>query len=564
MTKPLRAIIYACYSTDLQNPNSVQDQIDKCRIEARKQGWVVVGERADHGISGTRNDRPDFKELLKDVQARSCDIVLTESLDRISRDQEDAAHFFKQATYHDVEIYTLEHGIVNPIQLGFSSTMAAVFIDALAAKTHRGLTGKIRSGKSAGGRSYGYKVAQDTRGVEIVGELDIDEDEAIVIRRIFREFVAGRSAQQIAAGLNEDLIPSPRHKAGQGGHWKQNTINGNRARGTGILNNELYIGRRIWNRLNYRRDPDTRKKVSRLNDPDKWEVFEVPDLAILDMDLWEAAKERQDQQAKSRAQHAPTDKNGLSVSQGLRRRKYLLSGLLKCKTCQGNLTIGGGSGTRKTYYCANAKEKGPAVCSGMPGLRKDIIEENVVSRMRNGLLQEEAYQQFKKDFLRHQTAASQDGEAKLHLKDAQIREREAKKANLIEAVENGLGSKLIIEHLDKVDAELTKLKAQRAEATPQKIDLPDDLPMIYRAHVAELAETLSDETVAGRAGDALRDFINQIIIGYDADLNAHTVEFSGNLAEILNAKKPTGSAGLSTSTVKTLETFAKVGCGSRI
>jgi hypothetical protein len=78
-----------------------------------------------------------------------------------------------------------------------------------------------------------------------------------------------------------------------GGAWGPSTIHGNRDRGTGILNNELYIGRLIWNRLRYLKDPETGKRVSRLNPENEWILQEVPELRIIEPDLWEAAKARQ-------------------------------------------------------------------------------------------------------------------------------------------------------------------------------------------------------------------------------------------------------------------------------
>ncbi|WP_366942786.1 recombinase family protein [uncultured Paracoccus sp.] len=81
----------------------------------------------------------------------------------------------------------------------------------------------------------------------VKGQLVIQPAEAEVIRRIFREYANGISPQKIAASLNSEGVPAPRARAGSG-HWKQNTINGNRDRGTGILNNDLYIGQRVWNR----------------------------------------------------------------------------------------------------------------------------------------------------------------------------------------------------------------------------------------------------------------------------------------------------------------------------
>ena len=79
------------------------------------------------------------------------------------------------------------------------------------------------------------------------------------------------SPKRIASNLNAEGVPSP-----SGGNWSQSTINGNRKRGTGILNNELYVGRLVWNRLHYVKDPDTGKRVSRLNPPSDKPPTELP------------------------------------------------------------------------------------------------------------------------------------------------------------------------------------------------------------------------------------------------------------------------------------------------
>ena len=92
------------------------------------------------------------------------------------------------------------------------------------------------------------------------GEREIEPAEAAIVERIFREFIAGLSPKQIAKHLNREGIAGP-----FGGTWSPSTIHGNPKRGTGILNNELYIGRLVWNRLRYVKNPDTGKRVSRLN-----------------------------------------------------------------------------------------------------------------------------------------------------------------------------------------------------------------------------------------------------------------------------------------------------------
>jgi hypothetical protein len=71
------------------------------------------------------------------------------------------------------------------------------------------------------------------------------------------------------------------------------TIHGNPARGTGILNNELYVGRLVWNRLRYVKDPDTGKRISRRNPPSGWVITDVPQLRIVDDELWHQVKARQ-------------------------------------------------------------------------------------------------------------------------------------------------------------------------------------------------------------------------------------------------------------------------------
>lgn len=369
---PRRAVIYARFSTDMQKPTSIEDQVALCRKTAQEKGWDVVDVRTDYGLSGTFVDRPGFLALQDDVRRGRADLVLFESLDRLSRDSEHTARFYKIATHAEAELYALDSGFLDAIKIGFSSTMAATFLENLAFKTRRGLGGRIAAGKSAGGLSYGY-----AKGEEI-GTIVIDEDEATIVRRIFREYAEGKSPLKIAEGLNADLIPSPakRTKRKTSGHWKQNTINGHAERGTGILNNELYVGYRVWNRLRYSKDPITGRRVSRINDRSKWSITEVPELSIIDDETWAAAKARQTAMRALRGKPEP-GKSTLAATRANRRRKYLLSGLVRCGLCGGPMTIAGGNpkaGGRR-YYCANAREKGAAVCEGMPGVLQTEIEE---------------------------------------------------------------------------------------------------------------------------------------------------------------------------------------------
>ena len=241
----MKAAIYARYSSDNQRDASIADQLRICREFAARQGWTAVQEFTDHPISGATLLRSGFQGLMRDALNRRFDIVLAESLDRFSRDQEDTAGLFKRLTFAGVNIVTLAEGDITHLHIGFKGTMNALFLKDLAAKTHRGLRGRIEDGKSAGGLCYGHRVVKTlSAGNVTTGEREVEPAQAQVVERIFRDFIAGVSPKQIAKNLNREGVPGP-----FGGAWSPSTIYGNAKRGTGILNNELYIGRLIWNRL---------------------------------------------------------------------------------------------------------------------------------------------------------------------------------------------------------------------------------------------------------------------------------------------------------------------------
>lgn len=250
--------------------------------------------------------------------------------------------------------------------------MSALFLKDLAQKTHRGLEGRIRKGKSAGGISYGYRVVRQplADGTFTTGERVIDEQQANTIRRIFRFYADGISPRAIAATLNHEHIQGPAGTA-----WGSSTIFGNWRRGTGILNNELYIGRMLWNRQHFIKDPETGKRQARLNSEADWIVQEVQDLRIIDKELWNAVKERQD--ATRRIME--TNNGGLRPERA-RRTRYLLSGLLTCGCCNGAYTLVGG----KHYGCASARNKG--TCNNRRMIHRKQVEERVLGSLRDHLL----------------------------------------------------------------------------------------------------------------------------------------------------------------------------------
>ena len=145
---------------------------------------------------------------MEDGQRGRFDIVLAESLDRISRDREEIAGIYKRLTFAGVRMVTLSEGEINELHIGLKGTMGALYLKDLADKTRRRLRGRIEDGKSGGGNSYGYSVVRKTGedGAPIRGEPRTDPAQAAVVNRIFREYAAGRSPRDIAHRLNAEGI----------------------------------------------------------------------------------------------------------------------------------------------------------------------------------------------------------------------------------------------------------------------------------------------------------------------------------------------------------------------
>ena len=253
-----RVALYARYSSDLQRTASIDDQFRVCREHAEREGWKVAATYRDAAVSGASVIlRPGAQALLADTRAGAFDIVLSEALDRMSRDQADVAVLFKHLRFAGVTIVTLAAGEITELHVGLKGTMNALFLKDLAAKTWRGLRGRVERGRSGGGLCYGYDVVRttDAAGEPIRGARRIDEGEAAIVRRVFREFAAGVSPRAIARRLNDEGVPGPSGKL-----WTDSTLRGHARRGTGLINNELYIGRLVWNRQRYVKNPDTGRR----------------------------------------------------------------------------------------------------------------------------------------------------------------------------------------------------------------------------------------------------------------------------------------------------------------
>lgn len=173
--------------------------------------------------------------------------------------------------------------------------------------------------------------------------------------------------------------------------------------------------------------------------------------------------------------HWTGDQNRLSGSQALRRRKYLLSGLLECGLCGGKLTVMG-TGGRKRYYCANHKEKGAAACRGMLGIRQSDAEALALNGLRTQLMQSAAYEKFRADFTRTMEAKAREQSRDQTFYKGQLRDLEAQQANYVRAVGEGQALGALLPALEKVERKVAAVKAKIEATRPRPVPMPDDLP----------------------------------------------------------------------------------------
>ena len=500
-----RVALYARYSSDHQSVASIDDQFRICREQAARERWKVVGSYEDAAISGASVTlRPGIQALLQDAQADRFDVVLAEALDRVSRDQADVAILYKHLKFAGVRIVTLAEGEVSELHVGLKGTMNALFLKDLAAKTHRGLRGRVEKGKAGGGLCYGYTVVKrlGNDGDPVRGERTINEAEAAVVRRIFRAFAAGKSPRAIAADLNGEGIPGPLGRA-----WGDTSIRGHVCRGTGILNNELYAGVLVWNRLRYVKNPATGKRVSRINPEAEWIRTEVPALRIVDEDLWQAARRRQTQIAEQfenvtkgvrayRARHVNE----------LRRPSFLLSGLLKCGCCGGRYGII----TRDRYGCLNRYRRG--TCDNGHTIRRDHIERRVLAGLAEKLVSADAVADAVRSYAAELNRQNHERRAHTERDRKALAKVERGIAGIMAAIEDGMYQPAMKARMDDLEGQKAEIMARMAEAPADVPDIHPNIAEIYKAKVLHLTEALADPELHCEAADAIRALVGEVVL----------------------------------------------------
>jgi site-specific DNA recombinase len=325
-----------------------------------------------------------------------------------------------------------------------------------------------------GGRAYGYRAIPGKPG-----ELEIVEEEAAIVRRIFAAYAAGRTPRDIAHDLNRENVRPPR-----GRRWNASTINGNAQRGAGLIFKELYAGRIVWNKVHMVIDPDTGKRLSRPTPRDEWQSIDAPQLRIVKQSVWEEA-------------HALKTERCHLASHVKRRAPDLLSDLLRCGCCGSGMSVHDRDKTGKTRIrCSAVRESGS--CSN----RRIIYLRDVERLVLSGMAEELKDPQLIETYVRNYNSERE----RLAGSAAAMRARLEAKLDRIEGVRRRTIDLVVKYVISEEDAKqrIAELKEERLCVEAELAAL-DEAPVPIALHLATLdryIETVNAlaEAMAGHAG----------------------------------------------------------------
>jgi len=435
-----RVAVYARYSTDKQNPRSIDDQVRLCSERITQLGGTIAAVFRDEAISGVVADRPGLDALKDAVRSGAVDVVVCEELSRIARDQEHLHGTLKRFSSWGARLIALDgydtESESAELTASVRGMLGALELGKLRDRTRRGLIGRHEAGQSTGGKTYGYRsVSKDGAPAVPV----IDTTEAEVVRRIFAWHIAGLGQREIAERLNREGVLSAR-----GGKWGHTAIRA-------MLRNERYAGIVIFGRRQWLRDAETDKRRWRKRERSEWRRREAPELRIVDAETWEAAQRRM---------HAGASKRDLGR---LPKRGYPLSGLLVCSLCSEPMTITAGG----RYYACSGRKKGHG-CSNRASLSEPAIRAWLIEQVMSALGADAVL-----DGLRADIARS------IGEHDRSIRAELQQRRSTLSRLETGLGT--LYDLIAEGDASPT-LRAKIAER--------EDHAQLQRAAIAALEHRL--------------------------------------------------------------------------
>jgi site-specific DNA recombinase len=440
-----RVAIYArCSDTkQAEKELSIPAQIDACRVEAARKGWVVVREFVDEGISGRTDHRPAFQEMIAGAKEspRGFDVILLWKLSRFARNREHASFYKNLLRKRGVTVTSLHERVDDTAQgrlmEGFIEVMDEYYSENLAQDTKRGMIRKVKQGQWVGGSiPYGYRVERP-EGRPRDARLVLNDAEAPLVRRIFADAARGVGAATLARVLNREGVTTRKGKK-----WTTDLM-------LYLLRNRAYLGELRWG-----------KAEDGSGEPAAF----VPNAheALVDAETF------------ARIEGLIAERVIQKVSPRRLGGDYLLSGLLRCGHCGlGMIGHGAKSGTVHYYGCPTKMKSGADQCPASL-LNRAAVEAAVIDHLSTHVLQVTNLRSLLDDVNEGLGGITLALSAERDAKRAQLGAQRQQLNRLIDALSLGtIEPAAIADRIndlkrttDLLTAELANLDARLAEAAP--------------------------------------------------------------------------------------------------
>lgn len=495
-----RVAIYARFSSENQRETSIVDQVRRCTQHVERLGGVVVGSLVfeDRALSGATMVRPSFEAMMRLATSTppKLDAIVTEDMSRISRDFADSAAVFKRLQFSRVPLLGVSDGIDTSARgakmaFTFSSMKNDLYLDDLREKTIRGMEGRAIAGMSTGMLPFGFCSSAITdRYGKITGyKIELHPERAAIVRWMFAAYISGASLSMIATDLVRRGVDSPRaHTRHITKGWSAETIRA-------ILRNEKYLGRWTYGASTWVRDPSTGSHVKQAPLDRAPIVTENAELAIVDAQIWNAARERM---ASARTFYRCGDRAG-AVPQ--KRTEYPFSSLLFC-SCGAPMIVYNSKPSR--YRCAAFEKR--KLCSNDVSFRDDVARPAILGAIRDRLSRPEALAYAQKKMaemlgIYERGASTELGECR-----ARLARHQGRIKGLVSFLADGDRSEAVVSSLRDLEAsaKLEQTAIAEIEARGRK---PIALPSV--AHIRELVGDLETAVRAepARARETLRTLL---------------------------------------------------------
>ncbi len=379
----MRCALYGRRSTDEHQMASMEVQTQEGQRYIASQGGTLAPEHIflDDAISRAEfKKRPGLIALLNAANDKQFDAVVVRDESRLGGDtfrsglviQDLLESGIRLFYYYSDEEVTLD-GAVDKFMIAARSFAAELEREKTAQRTHEHLLTKARRGLVVGGRVYGYdnvEIKDGERRVRV--EYQVNEAEANVVREIFRRYAEGEGLRTLAKDLQLRGVPAP--KAGRRGIgvWAYSSIRE-------MLRRDRYRGHIIWGKHEKAYRGGTKVRLPRTKD--EWVTLEVPELRIIDDEVWMAVQGRTEKHKKvtGAVKHGP-------------KPRYLLSGLARCADCGGAMHVAKRKESYENvaaYACSRRKNMGPHACKNSLRRPVEAVDAAVVGWIRKHVLTEE-------------------------------------------------------------------------------------------------------------------------------------------------------------------------------